>query len=180
MSTLAPKLDSLQYDGTNGTYIAETYLDGAVYSVYSDTGTVLTLVEGGENFTVIPLNGWVVRALWNSGPYWTGSNTTYLAQWAEVPTSSELTLAAGYALTPSISGSGGTANVAVDLSVVLSNTSYQTAAVLAGTSALLSDLSITDVTITDTNTVTVEVTNNGTLALAGATVIVTAGELVSA
>jgi len=85
MPTLVQKLDSLQYDGTNGTYIADTYLDGNVFSVYSDTGTVLTLIEGGENYTVIPLNGWVIRTLWSNLPYWTGTNTAYLAQWAEIP-----------------------------------------------------------------------------------------------
>ncbi len=88
-----------------------------------------------------------------------------------------MTLAAGYAITPSITGSGGTSNVAVDLNTTMSGTAYEATAVLAGTSALLTDLEITDMTITDSNTVTVEVTNNGGAALAGATVIVTAGEL---
>ncbi len=92
MPTLVQKLDSLQYDGTNGTYIAETYLDGNIYSVYSDTGTVLTLLEtnpGGDSYVTISLNNWVIRALWNNFIYWHGSNSAYLAQWAEAPLSGD-------------------------------------------------------------------------------------------
>ena len=82
----------------------------------------------------------------------------------------------GYALTPNIASSA-SANIAVDLDTTMSGTAYTARAVLTGTSTLLNDLVITGVTITDSNTVTVTVQNNGLLGLSGATVIVTAAEL---
>ncbi len=168
--------EPIQYDGTNGSYIVNTWLGGAPYSIISDTGTVLTIAVEDSNNRVVVLNGWLIKG-WGNSLSWNGTNAEYLDRYVEVPPRVEMTLAAGYAITPSITGSGGTSNVAVDLNTTMSGTAYEATAVLAGTSALLTDLEITDMTITDSNTVTVEVTNNGGAALAGATVIVTAGEL---
>jgi hypothetical protein len=173
MPVVVQKFNSIQYDGTNG---AEIVGVSSSWTLVSDNGTTLVFTDVESQWT-LTVGFWL---LWSgSNPDFPGqklSNTDYLAFFQETPPA--LALGSGYALTPSIAGSGGTANVAVDLNTSMSGTGYEATAVLAGTSALLADLDITAVAITDNNTVTVTVQNNGALALAGATVIVTAGELV--
>jgi len=175
MPTVAPRYESAQYDGTNGAYIAGTLNTGITF--VSDTGTVLTYKDGDNINRTMNLGEWmVVGQHYDSYPY-PFPNAQYGLYYVEVLSIPDITLAMGYALTPAITGSGGTANVAVDLNTSMSGTNYEASAALAGTSALLADLEITSVAITDSNTVTVTVQNNGLLALAGATVIVTAAEL---
>lgn len=176
MPSVSRRFEAEQYDGTNGSYLIGTFCPSPNLDLVSDNGTTLVFEDGDNNTHTVSAGDYLVR----------GSNplddfpevqtpTQYAQNWIPEPV---LTLASGYALTPSITGSGGTANVAVDLDTTMSGTGYEATAILAGTSALLADLDITAVAITDNNTVTVTVQNNGALALAGATVIVTAGELV--
>lgn len=166
---------SIQYDGTNGSYIAGTW--NTAITFVSDTGTVFTYQDSDTYNQTADLNDWLIANQVSDGYPTVMSPSEYAEYFVEIPEA--LTLGAGYALTPSIAGSGGTANVAVDLDTTFADTGYQAKAVLAGTSALLADLDITAVAKTDANTVTVTVQNNGLIALAGATVIVTAGDLVS-
>jgi hypothetical protein len=175
VTAVTRRLESIQYDGTNGSFICGTWLD---VTLDSDDGEVLVFLDGDQNLTNVPQNYYLIRSRsTDQFPTAIVSPSDYALMWHEL-VASALTLAAGYALTPSITGSGGTANVAVDLNTSMSGTGYEATAVLAGTSALLADLDITAVAVTDNNTVTVTVQNNGALALAGATVIVTAAELI--
>lgn len=175
MAIVVPYKESIQYDGTNGSFIIGTWVTGATDFV-SDNGTTLTWENEEDAIRTVNSGGWLIKVSDTDGDPTTLTNAEYLTQYVEIDPP-VLTLATGYALTPSITGSGGTANVAVDLDTAMADTSYEATAVLAGTSALLTDLAITAVSITDANTVTVTVQNNGLLALAGATVIVAAGEL---
>lgn len=174
MALVTPYKESIQYDGTNGSFIIGTWVTGATDFV-SDNGTTLTWENEEDAIRTVNVGGWVVKSSDTDGDPEQLTNAQYLASYVEIdpPT---LTLAMGYALTPNITASS-SANVAVDLDTTMSGTSYETTAVLTGTSALLNDLDITAVTITDNNTVTVTVQNNGIVALAGATVVVAAAEL---
>lgn len=164
---------SIQYDGTNGSYIAGTWCTGITF--VSDTGTVFTYHMYDGNRTV-NIGEWVVIDVVSCIEPSVFTPGDYAARYVELFEKPVITLAAGYALTPNISASA-SANVAVDLDTTMSGTTYQASAVLAGSASLLGDLDITAVAITDSNTVTVTVQNNGVIALAGATVIVTAAEL---
>lgn len=175
MTLVVPYKESIQYDGTNGTFIIDTFLDGSVDFV-SDNGTTLVWENFEEATRNVSVGGWVLKTSDNDGDPESITNANYLEHYRDLPETPVLTLAAGYALTPNILASA-SANVAVDLDTTMSGTGYEASAVLAGASSLLGSLAITAVSITDANTVTVTVQNNGILALAGATVIVTAGEL---
>lgn len=174
MALVTPYKESIQYDGTNGSFIIGTWVTGATDFV-SDNGTTLTWENEEDAIRTVNVGGWVVKSSDTDGDPEQLTNAQYLASYVEIdpPT---LTLSMGYALTPNITASG-SANVAVDLDTTMSGTSYEATAVLTGTSALLTDLDITAVAITDNNTVTVTVQNNGIIALAGATVVVAAAEL---
>lgn len=174
MPSVSKRSEARQYDGTNGTFLCGTFC--AAITLISDNGTTLVWEDGDTNPHSMSVGDYLVRQSTVNDPFpVVETPASYAQNWLEVAT---LTLAMGYALTPSIAASGGTANIAVDLDTTLSGTGYQAKAVLAGTSDLLADLDITAVVVTDNNTVTVTVQNNGLLALSGATVIVTAGELV--
>lgn len=161
---------SFQYDGTNGSSISSAV---SMITFVSDNGTTFVYKDKDNVNRSVSLNEWVI----DFGDGYPGIMSTgqYTSYYVEL--SSGVSLSMGYALTPNILGSGGTANVAVDLDSAMSGTGYQASAVLAGTSTLLASLVITAVTITDADTVTITVQNNGLVALAGATVIVTAAEL---
>lgn len=175
MPAVTTRRSSIQYDGTNGSFIAGTWCTAITF--VSDSGTVFVYKDIDNNNQTVNLDEWLVITQVTDGYPTIQTPSNYADNFVEIPEA--LTLAAGYALTPSITGSGGTANVVVNLDTTFPDTGYQAKAVLTGTSALLTDLEITDVTITDADTVTVEVTNNGLIALAGATVVVVAGDLVS-
>lgn len=176
MPSVSRRFEAEQYDGTNGSFLIGTFCSSPNLDIVSDNGTTLVFEDGDNNTHTASAGDYLIRQsnLLDDFPE-VQTPAEYAQNWIPEPI---LSLAAGYALTPNITGSGGTANVGVDLDSTLSGTSYQASAVLAGTSTLLADLVITAVSITDANTVTVTVQNNGLLALAGATVIVTAGELV--
>lgn len=164
--------ESIQYDGTNGSYIIHDWLHDSV-TLVSDTGTELAWL--GDNPRSVPLNGWVLKDVGSNTDPQNFTDVDYQAYWTEAPQTA--TLGMGYSLTPSIEASA-SANIAVDLDVPMPGTDYVAKAVLSGTADLLTDLVITAVTVTDSNTVTVTVHNSGSLVLAGATVIVTAIKLV--
>lgn len=174
MAIVTQYAESLQYNGSNGTFICGTW---ANVNLVSDTGSVLVYEDGNTDQFTVNNGEWLIKVLPFGEPTNILTNTQYEARYTKLHEEQVFALATGYALTPSITGSGGTANVAVELDTTMSGTSYQAKSVLAGTSTLLADLEITSVSITDTDTVTVTVRNNGLVSLSGATVIVTAGEL---
>ncbi len=70
--------EPIQYDGTNGSYIVNTWLGGAPYSIISDTGTVLTIAVEDSNNRVVVLNGWLIKGWGNSlGP----TRNTWIVMW---------------------------------------------------------------------------------------------------
>lgn len=83
MPAVAPRHDSLQYDGTNGTFICESFLDGTEFTLVSDDGLQLVFHDLENALKTVPLNGWVVR-LWNHGLAWYGSNEDYPVMWNEL------------------------------------------------------------------------------------------------
>ena len=178
MAFVVPYKESIQYDGTNGSFIIDTWLGGAV-TLVSDTGTTLTWENIEHDVKAVPLDGWLVKvqaADQNPANY---TDSDYMSQLVEVPEPPELVLAAGYALTPTILTTA-SADVAVDLDAAMTGTGYEFTAVLAGSASLLGGLEITGAVATDSDTVTVTVHNTGLVSLAGATVIVAAAQLVYA
>lgn len=179
MTTVTKKYDSIQYDGTNGSYIAGTW--NTYITFVSDNGTTFVYQDGDDTNRNVSVGNWLTQQMGVGDSFPAlETNSEYLARWVPVPEAQtfDLTLAAGYALTPTILASA-SANVAVDLDTTMSGTGYEASAVLAGAASLLGSLAITGVSITDNNTVTVTVQNNGVVSLAGATVIVAAAELAS-
>lgn len=84
MALVVPYLESIQYDGTNGTYIIDTWLDGAV-TLVSDTGTVLTWENFEESETHVNLDGWVLRTSSADQSPSARTNAQYLAMYVELP-----------------------------------------------------------------------------------------------
>ena len=82
MATVTPKQESMQYDGTNGTALV-AWLDGASYTITSDTGTQLVLTDFEGSRKTIPLSGWVVRSA-SHELTWQGSDAAYTAQWSVI------------------------------------------------------------------------------------------------
>lgn len=81
MPTVTPHYESVQYTGDAATILA--FLDGAEYTLSSETAERLVLLDGEGTPKTIPVNGWVVRT-WNHELAWQGSNVSYLAQWSVV------------------------------------------------------------------------------------------------
>jgi hypothetical protein len=59
MPRVVPFIRSIQYDGTNGAYIAGVWATGV--SLVSDTGTVLTALGDGQ-YQTVNLGEWVVTS----------------------------------------------------------------------------------------------------------------------
>jgi len=75
---------SIQYDGTNGEYIAGTWCTGITF--VSDSGTVLTYTENQNNYThTINLNDWVIVVQPSATDPWTMSPANYAARYYELP-----------------------------------------------------------------------------------------------
>jgi hypothetical protein len=81
MPIVTQRYESAQYAGDFATILA--FLDGAIYTVDSETAERLVLRDGEGTPKVIPAGGWVVRGA-SHELVWQGSNSAYLAQWAEV------------------------------------------------------------------------------------------------
>lgn len=79
MPTVTQRYESAQYTGDSTTIM--TFLDGATYTVDSETAERLILRDGEGTPKTIPVNGWVVRS-WSHELVWQGSDAAYLAQWA--------------------------------------------------------------------------------------------------
>lgn len=175
MPTVTGRKTSIQYDGTNGAFIAGTWDTGIGF--VSDTGTVLTYSDRDNAHQTADLNQWLIVNSVDDGYPIVMDTVEYQVYFAEIPDAQSLKLAAGYALTPTILTTA-SANVAVNLDAAMTGTGYEFTAVLAGAANLLGALQITGAVATDSDTVTVTVQNTGLLSLAGATVIVAAAQLV--
>lgn len=81
MAFVTARLESAQYDGTNGPALVE-WLDGS-YSVVSDDGQLLILRDGEGTRKRIRLNGWLVRDS-SRNLLWHGGNAQYNANWVAV------------------------------------------------------------------------------------------------
>jgi len=81
MAFVTERLESAQYDGTNGAALVE-WLDGS-YSVVSDDGQLLILRDGEGTRKRIRLNGWLVRDS-SRNLLWHGGNAQYNANWVAV------------------------------------------------------------------------------------------------
>lgn len=74
--------EARQYDGTNGTQLAD-WLDGS-YTVASDDGTRLVLRDGEGTRKRIPLGGWLVRD-GDRSLLWYGNQNQYEKRWTVLP-----------------------------------------------------------------------------------------------
>jgi hypothetical protein len=81
MAFVTERLESAQYDGTNGAALVD-WLDGS-YTVISDDGQLLILRDGEGTRKRIRLNGWLVRDV-NRNLLWHGGNAQYNANWVAV------------------------------------------------------------------------------------------------
>jgi hypothetical protein len=63
---ITDRLEAIQYDGTNGEFLAGEFLDNT--TILSDDGQVLRLVDG-TNDPVVPLGDWVIRRALGGGQY---------------------------------------------------------------------------------------------------------------
>lgn len=173
--------ESVTYDGTNSaellTAIARDVVEFQPWSIQSETGGVLTFVAdiGDGPYTlslaegdrlVQSYEGWSPQ-VWEPDAF--ASRFRPLPD--AVPPVAALSL--GTATTPSI-GANAQATVSVPLSPAQPSATYLAASALSGSAQLLGSLSIVSTTIVDADTVHVVVRNGGLLALAGATVIVSA------
>jgi hypothetical protein len=79
MPTVTHRYESAQYTGDSAAILA--FLDGATYTISSETPERLVLLDGEGTPKIIPLNGWVIRS-WSHELAWQGTNAAYLAQWA--------------------------------------------------------------------------------------------------
>lgn len=176
-----PDVRAVQYDGTNGTYVASCI---ASAEVSSDDGTTLTLsLFGGLTLLPITSGQWVVvlgGSLQNIvadevfSAEGLGYRQAMSAQDIENAIAAiEPVMAAGIESIPSLIA-GAQTNVNVTLVPAMSGTAYSAAPVLVGGAQLLGSLSVLSHTVVDEDTVTVTVKNNGLVTLAGAQVLVTA------
>jgi hypothetical protein len=55
---ITDRLEAVQYDGTNGEFIADEFLSGT--TLLSDDGQLLRLADG-TNDPEVPLGNWVIR-----------------------------------------------------------------------------------------------------------------------
>ncbi len=84
MALVVPYKESIQYDGTNGSYIIDTWLGGAV-TLLSDTGTTLTWRNYEESVRSVNVNGWLVKGVVNDSDPGSYTNTDYAAYFLELP-----------------------------------------------------------------------------------------------
>jgi len=164
--SVTSKFEAAQYDGTNGSDIAD-WLQDATFVSDDGEELVLSMVYGGE-YTV-PVNAFVIRqesyGLWG---HYVGAD--YTNKWSLIPV---ITQAIGIANVPSLVADA-TTTVSVTLTASFADSSYNAQAVLVGGVGVLAALEITSVTVTDINTVDVAVHNTGLITLSGAQILVTA------
>lgn len=82
MPIVTPKLESLQYDGTNGTFITETWLV-SVTSVSDDGQTLVFRNMEGSEYT-LQAGDWVVCAAGNRLFPQIVTEVDYATYWVEI------------------------------------------------------------------------------------------------
>ncbi|MFE3484823.1 hypothetical protein ACIQ1S_09365 [Streptomyces griseus] len=175
MAIVTRKFESVQYNGTNGTYIANTWLTDM--QLISDTGNLLTLGSGEDRYPV-PNGWWVVRDSGATRLLTYCSPAEYASSWAPVMTATAALLSMGSAVVPSLLASASVA-VAVPLSPAMPDTAYMASAVLTASASILASLAITSIVRTSGTVLTVTVQNTGLITLSGATAIATAVRVMS-
>ncbi len=84
MAIVVPYKESIQYDGTNGTFIIDTWLNGEV-TLVSDTGTTLTWQNFEESTKSVTTGGWLIKETGAFGDPQTYTNAQYQAYYVELP-----------------------------------------------------------------------------------------------
>ncbi|MFI6105851.1 hypothetical protein [Streptomyces sp. NPDC051310] len=91
MALVTERYESIQYDGTNGRYIAETWL--ANCALVEDTGTLLTIDDvgpTGSGLVNVEVGGWVIKrspvADHQNLFYMALSDSSYRLRYVELPT----------------------------------------------------------------------------------------------
>lgn len=85
MQSVVERLEAVQYDGTNGQYLATEFLSATTLG--SDDGQLLQLVDGMQD-PLIPLGSWVLRRTVAVGLYlYAGaySEADYQAKYTVLP-----------------------------------------------------------------------------------------------
>ncbi|MFJ4617432.1 hypothetical protein [Streptomyces sp. NPDC088812] len=85
MPFAVPRLEAVQYDGTNGQFLADDFLSGT--TLLSDDGQLLRLVDG-TNDPEIPLGYWLIRQAISVGLFqYIGvySDADFQARYAPLP-----------------------------------------------------------------------------------------------
>ncbi|MDG9705537.1 hypothetical protein [Streptomyces sp. DH37] len=82
MAVVVHRVESIQYDGTNGTFIATEWLTGVTLG--SDDGQTLALRDADDNPISVEAGGWVIRAGTNHGMLSVHTDEQYQRQWVEV------------------------------------------------------------------------------------------------
>lgn len=175
------KLKAIQYTGSNSAEI-----DAAItnFDIVSETGGVLTFESPtGSSWPSCPTNGWVgfTQGAVSSVQSNTDYNNSFIRNAVYDDLSALATtvdaLAAATLLSAGVKECPllvvGNTTVSVDIIPAMPDSSYTANAQLFASVALLGDLSITSVTVVDTNTVDVVVNNGGLISLTGANILVT-------
>lgn len=84
MAIVVPYKESIQYDGTNGSYIIGTWVTGATDFV-SDNGTTLTWENEENAIRTVNVSGWVVKRSNTDGDPEQLTNAEYLERYVELP-----------------------------------------------------------------------------------------------
>lgn len=167
---IVDKIMAIQYDGSNSAEIDSliTYLN-----IVSETGGVLTVESGGTNF-VLNTSDWARYAQGTVTSKFSNSDFNFFYQRNAVHDDLAAVsgvLSAGVKECPLLVV--GNTTVSVDITPAMPDSSYTANAQLFASVALLGSLSISSVTVVDTNTVDVVVNNGGLISLTGANILVT-------
>lgn len=183
---------AVQYNGSNKAEVAAIIAD---YSFVSEGGGTLEFTTGGSNRTVNSTE-WVRAVGGNySGVFADSFFAQYYSRYAtygdisgfagggdladlterveELESSPSGVQAAGIALAPTLL-LGASATVPVNLSQAMPDTSYTPHAQLIASTTALGSLSVTGISVVDTDTVNVTVQNSGLVNLSGVQILVTA------
>lgn len=83
MPVVVPRMPSIQYDGTNGAYIAGVWCTGI--ALVSDTGTVLTYTDRDGYERTASLDDWFIITGVTDGYPTVMSPDGYVAHFVEIP-----------------------------------------------------------------------------------------------
>lgn len=167
---VTPRVGAEQYDGTNSAHIAGCLTDGSVNSANGSTCNI----QVGEGFSFdLPLDHWLI--IQNGAFAGLKAPEEFDPAYVVIMSAQEVTAlsesdpisAVGVASVPTL-GALSQQTVSVTLHPTMGDTSYDAAPVLAGTAALLANLTILSHSVVDESTVDVVVRNNGLASAAGA------------